>query len=401
MVNIALGNTDIVACRPGDASGEGVITVDEILTAVNNALTGCTAPTLTPTGVPATATRTATPTSTTSPSTPVPTTTQGTVPRRAAATTVTLVQGLQGIPALISSLAPLAKGGAAGASEGTAAAVRSCNGGGTYDFACTQTVPGTTPRNYTIGFNNCTLNTTTGATVTITEGTITAQSTETGFLAICSLPPLELSSFAVSNLHITAVNGGVTTLNATVNLTGSLNVSPDLLSACKIAAIDMTLTGTVAVQTSALNETLGFDNTEVRIDIDQFSIDCVPLIYSITLNGAATLTDVVGGTFSATFTGFVFHDDRTSGNDVATVNGIVNSACLGGDDVTFQTVTPLSIPPGSVCPTLGAIRVTAGGKTDRITYTSGGVTIDVGDNGSTDESYDSCLDSRLFACPAG
>lgn len=52
-------------------------------------------------------------------------------------------------------------------------------------------------------------------------------------------------------------------------------------------------------------------------------------------------------------------------------------------------------------PDLGAIRVTAGGKTDRITYTSGGVTIDVGDNDSNDESYDSCLDSQLFACPAG
>ncbi|MFI5397127.1 MAG: proprotein convertase P-domain-containing protein [Candidatus Binatia bacterium] len=405
MVNIALGNTGIVACLPGDANLDNVITVDEILTAVNNALTGCVAPILTPTRTPTatgvlppTVTRTATPTPTASPPTPAPTTTQGTVPRRAAATTVTLVQGLQGLPALISSLAPLAKGGAAGAFEGTAAADHSCNGGGTYNFTCTQAVPGV--RDYVVTLTNCTLNTTTGATVTI-EGTITAQSTETGLLATCGFPPLSLSSFAVNNMHITAVNAGMTTLTATVNLTGSLNVTPDLFSACKIAAADMMLTGTLVVQTSMLNETLGFDSTDVRVDIDQFNTDCVPQIYRITLNGPVTLADAEGGTFSATFTSFVFADDRTSGNDVGTVNGTANSACLGGDDVIFQTVTPLSIPPGNVCPTLGAIRVTAGGKTDRITYTSGGVTIDVGDNGTIDESYDSCLDSQLFACPAG
>jgi hypothetical protein len=41
MVNIALGNASASACSPGDANGDGQITVDEILTAVNNALNGC------------------------------------------------------------------------------------------------------------------------------------------------------------------------------------------------------------------------------------------------------------------------------------------------------------------------------------------------------------------------
>jgi hypothetical protein len=44
MVNIALGNADVSACTAGDANGSGQITVDEILTAVNNALGGCGAP---------------------------------------------------------------------------------------------------------------------------------------------------------------------------------------------------------------------------------------------------------------------------------------------------------------------------------------------------------------------
>jgi hypothetical protein len=40
-VNIALGNTPVTTCEPGDANHDGQITVDEILTAVNNALNGC------------------------------------------------------------------------------------------------------------------------------------------------------------------------------------------------------------------------------------------------------------------------------------------------------------------------------------------------------------------------
>jgi hypothetical protein len=40
-VNIALGNTPVTACEPGDANHDGRVTVDEILTAVNNALNGC------------------------------------------------------------------------------------------------------------------------------------------------------------------------------------------------------------------------------------------------------------------------------------------------------------------------------------------------------------------------
>ena len=42
MVNIALGNAPLSDCSPGDANGDHQITVDEVLAAVNNALNGCT-----------------------------------------------------------------------------------------------------------------------------------------------------------------------------------------------------------------------------------------------------------------------------------------------------------------------------------------------------------------------
>jgi hypothetical protein len=41
MVNIALGNRTLGDCDAGDRNGDGTITVDEILAAVNDALNGC------------------------------------------------------------------------------------------------------------------------------------------------------------------------------------------------------------------------------------------------------------------------------------------------------------------------------------------------------------------------
>jgi len=41
MVNIALGNANVSTCRAGDANHDSKVTVDEILSAVNNALHGC------------------------------------------------------------------------------------------------------------------------------------------------------------------------------------------------------------------------------------------------------------------------------------------------------------------------------------------------------------------------
>jgi hypothetical protein len=41
MVNIALGSATVDQCRAGDVDGNGEITIDEIIAAVNRALAGC------------------------------------------------------------------------------------------------------------------------------------------------------------------------------------------------------------------------------------------------------------------------------------------------------------------------------------------------------------------------
>ena len=43
MVNVALESAPASECAAGDLNGDGQITVDEILTAVGNSLSGCPA----------------------------------------------------------------------------------------------------------------------------------------------------------------------------------------------------------------------------------------------------------------------------------------------------------------------------------------------------------------------
>lgn len=160
MVNIALDDNGTARCVAGDVNGDGHITINEIIAAVNNALTECP-----------------------SAATPTPTVTSGTdgaLPRRAAGTTVSLSQGLRALPLVLSSITQLAggSGGSAADEEGGAAAAQACSGGGTRDFACTQTLPASSPRNYTLSFTGCVLNTVGGGTVRL-DGMITGQSTET------------------------------------------------------------------------------------------------------------------------------------------------------------------------------------------------------------------------------
>lgn len=381
MVSIALGTLDPPDCLMGDANGDSMITVDEIITAVTNALNGCPAPPASPT-----------PTATVG---PLPT--EGVRARHSSGVSVALAHSLRAIPVMLSSLTQLAGGGAGGSDSGEGAGTQSCSGGGTRDLMCTQSVPGTPPRNYNIDLDMCVLNAAGGGSISL-DGMITAQSSQSGALANCSVPPLSLSTFNLNFLDVASRNSqGATRLTATLNLNGSATVTPNLAIPCRISAIDLTLTGTAAVVTGTRVLSLSFNSTQVRLDVQQFGADCVPTRYSLTLNGAASFNDPVSGeSFNGTFTNFVFTDDTTALNEAMTLSGMVTSTCLGTTQ-TYSTPTALVFAAGMVCPSSGSILVTANGVTDLITYSAAGVQIDRGNNGGApDESYGTC--AGLHAC---
>lgn len=101
----------------------------------------------------------------------------------------------------------------------------------------------------------------------------------------------------------------------------------------------------------------------------------------------------VGGSFNVVETVTLASD----GSSVVEADGSVDTECTGA--VSFETLEPLVYPSGADCATAGAMRVTVDGESSRVVFTAGGgLDVDYGDDGSIDESYDSCDDPSLESC---
>jgi hypothetical protein len=213
------------------------------------------------------------------------------------------------------------------------------------------------------------------------------------------VPPLALSSFTLDGVRTVIEDSqGATTLDATFDLTGSAVVTPDLFSPCRVAALSLVLSGSARVETGGRDLTLSFSSTQLRLDVEQFSADCVPIGYTMTLNGDAGFTDEDSGqTFSGEFTDFVIGIDAVGADTSMTLAGMLDSDCLGVV-VSFMTPTAMVFAPGAPCPSSGVVLTTAMGTTDRVTYTPSGIEIDLGDDGGPpDETHAGCAAANL--CP--
>lgn len=132
--------------------------------------------------------------------------------------------------------------------------------------------------------------------------------------------------------------------------------------------------------------------------------ECASGTATFTMNGATTLTDHANAenSFSATFDDFEMTltpavRDGVEGELLSLTGTItVTSDCASG---TFTISTPEGqepfIPEDGSCPVDGRILVTNGGSTTAVIFTStGGVQIDEGNNGSIDQTFDSCEESE-------
>lgn len=413
-VNIALGNNSLNECRSFDSNGDAQVTVDELIGGVNGALLGCmsdrTETPATPAGRTATQTHSppaGTPTPTQGETSPAPTlpVDEPSVARRAAGTVEVSGTAMLMISNVFSLILQQA-GGFFGSGSGAVAIPISCPGGGQIMVDCTQSViplplpPTIGPPTYAFTADDCQV--AGGAETTITlDGSMTLVGQQSGDVCFVSVP--QVASLTIPALTIVAAGADGTVTTTLTGVSGSISLSGNDPQ-CEHNTLTAQLTGSMVLETKdpqgvTLSTTsAGLHGTTITLVVERFGPSCIPVIYRTTIDGAATFT-TGGNTFAGTYSGFTVHNDHTSGAGMLAVSGAIASECFG-TTVVFSTHTPVTAGNAGGCPQGGVVDAAHEGIVDRIRYTPrGGVEIDTGNDGSVDDSFESCLHPALFLCP--
>ncbi len=204
------------------------------------------------------------------------------------------------------------------------------------------------------------------------SGTVTYETIESG------------NTIEITVIFDNCVEGGTTTNGSlTINITGETEFTIVFDNFSSTRRVD----GNVVESFSA---DLTISGT-VTLDVETG----YPTGFTLTLDGSIEYTSDSNpsDSFSVTYTDFVITMSEDADNMVSTINGTVASPCLGGA-VTFETITPIVIPPvEDGCPIAGVVKITRGSSTATLTFTStGGVEIDLDSDGTVDASYPSCDD---------
>jgi hypothetical protein len=338
-----------------------------VISAVNHALTGCSA-SGTPTPAP---TATATPAG------------GGLAPAAAAAGPTTIAIDTV---ALISDVVGAVTNGflgastAAGTSAETATAVVGAQSDGSCSLGGTATRSGDPIRGETFALTQCAAATTDGSVTYDGGGTI-------GLLSGLNI-----------NVQMTFKDHmGAVTQMVSADLSGPAP-SVSLGGNCYLTGADLTLSGTLSRTIGGQTVSVDFTGTEVSVDNITFNASCVPTVYDVTLNGNAALLDPSGMPRSVTFTQLGIHVDSSGTPTTITINGGMDATCFGGT-VMLATQSPLAVPSGENCPTAGVITASAAQGQANIAFQSdGSVVIDAGPDGML--TAPNCLDPRLLMCVA-
>lgn len=343
-----------------------------------------------------TATPTSTPTRTTTPTSTA--TADSGIARRAAGAVLNSTDVVVAMPGLFSTLASIPEiitGGGSGAGSAPIA----CPGGGSFTVSCDGNVvlapPSIGPPEYELTFSACAF-VVSGRTLTFAGSVqLTGQQGEA-----CGAKPTNLS-FAIPSLELSSTAELTTTTAAIADLSGSLIASgldPDCGANSLAVEVSGSLTSSTVVSgvtTATVQAT--FAATQFDIAIADFDFLCAPIDYLTTVDGGVTFT-TGGAAFAVNYVDYRLDAVVSANETQVEVDGGVESDCFG-TTVVFATSTPLVLPAAAKCPSAGVVDVTAFGKTDGITYAGDGVTLDVGANGTSDESLDSCRAPQLYVCP--
>jgi hypothetical protein len=379
MVNIALGQLLIGECPGGDSNQDDAITVDEIVTAVSNALTGCvTMPTGTPTATP----------------TVTPTVDLQVAALSGAELAPLMAHTATGVNAVISSLMVAASSAAFPSSAGLAAGVETgvmnpCIVNGNTTLICDAA---SVPPRFQIIASNCAAEGPLGGVVTFSgELTISPPAS----LLQCPVLP-STGSFSLTGDAV-FTDRGRTTLTVEMDLSGGMSLLLDVFDPCFVDALNVRATGLVAaVLPDGSGTSTVFDDTMAIFTNPLFNTDCVPVGYDLTIDGPATLTALSSGTSL----GLDLDDARisqrsTPGVAFMSLRADVRSDCFGEIGLDAEG---LGVLAGELCPGTGDAEVTVAGTVAAVSYSDDDprVTVDLDGDGSPDLTRDSC--NGLLVC---
>ena len=217
------------------------------------------------------------------------------------------------------------------------------------------------------------------------------------------------AAFATDGLSVQFSDAQATPLYAvTADLTGTAGLGLPLDVNCIVGTLNLTLNGLVTLSlANGQSVSVSFFDTMVAMSAITYNADCVPLAYTLTFNGDASFTPMLGAplaalggviaedAFAVTFSDFVLEQDATDLPVTVQMTGGITSDCYGGL-VSLETFTPIALGAG-LCPNAGQLDVTGSGMSmATVVYDDGKVLVTPA--GGQQTTFLSCFAPELLMC---
>ena len=216
------------------------------------------------------------------------------------------------------------------------------------------------------------------------------------------------AAFATDGLSVQFSDAQATPLYGVIaDLTGTAGIV-SLDANCLVGGLNLTLNGLVTLSmANGQSVSVAFFDTMVAMSAITYNADCVPLAYTLTFNGDASFTPMLGAplaalsgviaedAFAVTFSDFVLEQDATDLPVTVQMTGGITSDCYGGL-VSLETFTPIALGAG-LCPNAGQLDVTGSGMSmATVVYDDGKVLVTPA--GGQQTTYLSCFAPELLMC---
>lgn len=230
------------------------------------------------------------------------------------------------------------------------------------------------------------------------DGVVSATVGDPDFCVTGEIPALTSLSLSLSNLRVTLLDDVTGDPVGRIVADYTIGVVP-LGGGCAGEAGTLSMNGSLSVVSAEDAVSLALSAQNLTIAVSSSGAPCTE---RFALDGGISVTDdILDQHFTETFDDFVVTStDLPNSRTSLTIDGALDVSCLGR--VAFDTVTPVVIVGEGNCPIGGVIDVMlADGTVGRIAFTSpGGITLDLGADGTVEQTFEGCSDPSFARCPS-